>query len=60
MANVYISKDEEKAISVAIDVMQKYLSDSFDDYEVDDALDELIDLKEKIRKKSVKKYGLFS
>lgn len=60
MANVYISKKEEESISVAIDVMQKYLSDSFDDYEVDDALDELIDLKEKIRKKSVKKYGLFS
>lgn len=60
MANVYVSKDEEKAISVAIDVMQKYLGDGFDDYEVNDAIDTLVALRNEIRNKKAKKYGSLS
>lgn len=60
MANVYISKKEEESISVAIDVMQTYLNDGFDDCEVDDAIDALIALRDEIKNKRSKKYGSLS
>lgn len=54
-AYVYISKDKEKAISVAIDVMRTYLNDGFDDYEVDDAIDALVALRDEIKHQRAKK-----
>lgn len=54
MAYVYLSKDKEKAISVAIDVMRTYLNDGFDDYEVNDAIDALVALRDEIKNKREK------
>lgn len=53
-AYVYISKEKEKAISVSIDVMQTYLNEGFDDYEVYDAIDALVALRDEIKHQRAK------
>lgn len=50
MSNIYINKNEENAISVAIYMLQSYIDNGGDDSEVDSALNELIALESKIER----------
>lgn len=51
---MYINKKEQQAISVAISIMDKITSDGYKDEDIDDALDVLIELQRKIRKRNLR------
>lgn len=48
MPSIYVNKNEQKAIDVAMNVLQAYLDQGGEDIEVDRALDDLISLNKKI------------
>lgn len=48
MANIYINKNEQQAIDVAINVLQSFLDSGAEDIEVDGALNDLISLNKKV------------
>lgn len=48
MPSIYVNKNEQKTIDVAMNVLQAYLDQGGEDIEVDRALDDLISLNKKI------------